>query len=101
MSKERDEKLKALKLTVDKLEKTYGKGSVMKLGDKKDHRRRDDLDRLAGSGPCTGDTRFSERPSRRGIRSRVVGKDDPRHSCHRSMPETRGDRGIHRCRTCF
>ncbi|MEM9546457.1 MAG: recombinase RecA [Bacteroidota bacterium] len=34
MSKEREEKLKALKLTVDKLDKTYGKGTVMKLGDK-------------------------------------------------------------------
>lgn len=27
------EKLKALQLTLDKLEKTYGKGTVMKLGD--------------------------------------------------------------------
>jgi len=27
------EKLKALKLTMDKLDKTYGKGAVMKLGD--------------------------------------------------------------------
>lgn len=34
MSKERDEKLKVLQLTVDRLEKTYGKGSIMKLGDK-------------------------------------------------------------------
>jgi recombination protein RecA len=34
MSKERDEKLKAIKLTVDRLEKTYGKGTVMRLGDK-------------------------------------------------------------------
>ncbi|MDX1686157.1 MAG: recombinase RecA [Saprospiraceae bacterium] len=33
MSKERDAKLKALQLTMDKLEKTYGKGSIMKLGD--------------------------------------------------------------------
>ena len=33
MGNERDEKLKALRLTVDKLEKTYGKGTVMKLGD--------------------------------------------------------------------
>ena len=32
--KERDAKLKALQLTVDKLEKTYGKGTVMKLGDR-------------------------------------------------------------------
>ena len=35
MSKERDEKLKALKLTVDRLERSYGKGVVMKLGEKK------------------------------------------------------------------
>ncbi|MBK9270960.1 MAG: recombinase RecA [Saprospiraceae bacterium] len=34
MSKERDEKLKALQLTMDRLDKTYGKGSIMKLGDK-------------------------------------------------------------------
>ncbi len=30
---EKDSKLKALQLTLDKLDKTYGKGSVMKLGD--------------------------------------------------------------------
>lgn len=34
MSKEKEAKLKALQLTVDKLEKTYGKGTIMKLGDK-------------------------------------------------------------------
>ncbi|HMT53855.1 MAG TPA: recombinase RecA [Saprospiraceae bacterium] len=34
MSKEREEKLKALALTMDKLDKTYGKGTIMKLGDK-------------------------------------------------------------------
>ena len=33
MSKEREAKLKALQLTVDRLEKTYGKGTVMRLGD--------------------------------------------------------------------
>lgn len=33
-NKEKDAKLKALQLTVDRLEKTYGKGVVMKLGDK-------------------------------------------------------------------
>ncbi|MBP9069258.1 MAG: DNA recombination/repair protein RecA, partial [Bacteroidia bacterium] len=27
------EKLKALQLTLDKLEKTYGKGSIMRMGD--------------------------------------------------------------------
>ena len=34
MSKEKENKLKALQLTVDRLEKTYGKGTVMRLGDK-------------------------------------------------------------------
>ncbi|GEQ84826.1 protein RecA [Patiriisocius marinistellae] len=32
--KEKEAKLKALKLTLDKLDKTYGKGTVMKMGDK-------------------------------------------------------------------
>ena len=32
---EKSEKLKALQLTIDKLEKTYGKGAVMKLSDEK------------------------------------------------------------------
>jgi recombination protein RecA len=31
MSQDKEAKLKALKLTIDKLEKTYGKGSIMKL----------------------------------------------------------------------
>ena len=35
MSKENSEKLKALQLTVDRLEKTYGKGAIMRLGDQK------------------------------------------------------------------
>nr|WP_231374056.1 recombinase RecA [Aureivirga marina] len=33
IEKEKEAKLKALQLTLDKLDKTYGKGSVMKLGD--------------------------------------------------------------------
>ncbi|MEL6721263.1 MAG: recombinase RecA [Bacteroidota bacterium] len=33
-NKDRDAKLKALELTVDRLEKTYGKGTIMRLGDK-------------------------------------------------------------------
>lgn len=33
LTKDRQEKLKALKATVDRLEKSYGKGIVMKLGD--------------------------------------------------------------------
>ena len=34
MSSEKEAKLKALKLTLDKLDKAYGKGTVMKMGDR-------------------------------------------------------------------
>lgn len=34
MSSDKDAKLKALQLTLDKLDKAYGKGTVMKMGDK-------------------------------------------------------------------
>jgi recombination protein RecA len=34
MSTEKEAKLKALQLTLDKLDKTYGKGTVMKMGDR-------------------------------------------------------------------
>ncbi len=34
MANERESKLKALQITVDKLDKVYGKGTVMRLGDK-------------------------------------------------------------------
>lgn len=34
MSKDKEAKLKALQSTVDRLEKTYGKGTIMRLGDK-------------------------------------------------------------------
>ena len=36
MANEKEDKLKALKLTLDKLDKTYGKGTVMKMGDSPD-----------------------------------------------------------------
>ena len=35
MAQDKEAKLKALKLTVDRIEKTYGKGSIMRLGDQK------------------------------------------------------------------
>ena len=33
MGNNKEDKLKALKLTLDKLDKTYGKGTVMKMSD--------------------------------------------------------------------
>ncbi len=34
LSKEQEEKLKSIKMTIDRLEKSYGKGIVMRMGDK-------------------------------------------------------------------
>ena len=34
MANEKDSKLKALQMTLDRLDKTYGKGTVMRLGEK-------------------------------------------------------------------
>ena len=36
MGSEKENKLKALKLTLEKLDKAYGKGTVMKMGDSPD-----------------------------------------------------------------
>lgn len=33
MSETKEAKLKALKMTMDRLEKTYGKGAIMRMGD--------------------------------------------------------------------
>ena len=33
MAMDKNEKLKMLKMTMDRLDKTYGKGTVMRLGD--------------------------------------------------------------------
>lgn len=37
MANEKDAKLKSLQMTLDKIDKTYGKGTVMRLGDKQVH----------------------------------------------------------------
>ncbi len=42
MANDRESKLKALQLTVDRLEKSYGKGTIMRLGDK----ARSDIDTI-------------------------------------------------------
>jgi recombination protein RecA len=34
MSNEKENKLKSLQATIDRLDKTYGKGTIMRLGDK-------------------------------------------------------------------
>ena len=66
------EKLKALQLTLDKLEKTYGKGTVMKLSDEKVM----DVPAIStgslGLGHCIGYRWNPTRKDHRDLRTRVV-----------------------------
>ena len=51
---EREEKLKALDAAIAKLEKEYGKGAVMKLGDPASQMNVETIDRFPEPGYCTG-----------------------------------------------
>ena len=90
MSKEKEEKLKALKLTVDKLDKTYGKGTVMKLGDRTSRTYRSYFYGLTRSGYSTWYRRLSKRKSRRNIWTRIIRKNDFGNPCHSGMPKAGG-----------
>lgn len=61
MSAEKEAKLKALKLTLDKLDKTYGKGAVMKLGDSAVEQVEVIPTGSIGLGYCTWSGRISAR----------------------------------------
>ena len=61
MSDQKDSKLKALKLTLDKLDKTYGKGSVMRLGDQTIEKIESISSGSIGFRHCTWNWRLSQR----------------------------------------
>ena len=62
------EKLKALQLAMEKIDKAHGKGTVMKLGERLRYQ-----DRLTGVGFGFGCGRLSARTHHRDLRSGVVG----------------------------
>lgn len=58
----KDDKLKALDAAIAQIERQYGKGSVMKLGDNSANiERRNGSYRVTQSGYCIGTRRTSER----------------------------------------
>ena len=65
------DKLKALRAAMDKIEKNYGKGSIMKLGDEKHRGYRGDTDRLYRFKRSAGRRRISERTYRRDLWSGI------------------------------
>ena len=73
------EKMKVLKWVIDSVEKQFGKGAIMALGDEAASRaRRHDLDRLARARSRDGRRRLPARPRRRGLRPGVERQDDAR-----------------------
>jgi recombination protein RecA len=80
------EKLKALQLTMDKMEKTFGKGAIMRMGD-------DAIEQVETIPPApwgwTWRWEWAATPRAAWWRStaRNHRQDHPGHPCHRGMPE--------------
>ncbi len=79
MSEVNKEKLKALQLTMDKLEKTYGKGAVMKLGDTAVEAMEVIPSAMVLSAAINGRLTTALRESLRGLRHLLF---DDGNSCH-------------------
>ncbi len=70
MSTDRD---KALEMALSQIDKQFGKGSIMRMGEKTTLGDRRHLDRCPGAGPGTRDRRLAARPRDRDLRPGVVG----------------------------
>ena len=67
-----EDKKRALDAAIAKLEKDFGKGTVMRLGDPAAQVAvENDSDRIIKPGPCTGARRSSKGAYRRDLRTRV------------------------------
>ncbi len=98
---DQDEKLKALEAAKLQIEKQFGKGSLMKMGDGSE---------LVGievipSGSILLDEALGVGGYPRGRMVEIYGpessgKDHPGPARDRRVPERRRHRGIHRCGTC-
>ena len=94
------EKLKVLSAVMDKIEKDFGKGAIMKMSSKKV-----DEVPVIPSGSITIDQALGIGGYPKG---RVIeifgpessGKDDARDSCDRRGAESGRHRCLHRCRAC-
>ena len=74
------ERDKALEMALSQIEKQFGKGSVMKMGEKGDDEHRGHPHRCPGPRPRPRRRRPAPGPGRRDLRPRVVGQVHPRHA---------------------
>ena len=81
---EKDDKKRALDLALSQIEKQYGKGAIMKLGDADcAGGRSGDFDGIARPGYCAWRRRISARACDRDFWPGGIGKDDPDPACDR------------------
>ena len=74
------ERDKALDMALSQIEKQFGKGSVMRMGEHRQHGDRVDPHRGAGARPGARHRRPAPRPHRGDLRAGVVGQVHPRHA---------------------
>ena len=83
-----DNRKKALAAALGQIEKQFGKGSVMRLGDApRQLGRRSRLHRLAGPRHRTGHRRSAARPRRRDLRAGVFRQNHAHAAGGRGNPE--------------
>ena len=88
----------AIQHALGQIEKQYGKGSVMRLGEVAGHRHPGHLDRLPLARPRARRRRHRARPHRRDLRPRVDRQDDARPARDRERPEGGRHVRLHRRR---
>ena len=91
-----DQKDQALTAALGQIEKAFGKGAIMRMGDESQHPGCGDLDRLALARPRARGRRRPARAHRRDLRPGVIGQDDALLPHPRRGPEGRRDVRVHR-----
>ena len=89
------EKLKVLSAVMDKIEKDFGKGAIMKMSSKKV-----DEVPVIPSGSITIDQALGIGGYPKGRVIEIFGQDDARDSCDRRGAESGRHRCLYRCRAC-
>ena len=93
------ERMKAIEMAVGQIEKQFGKGSIMRLGQKDVvHADSGHLDRLGQPRLRARHRRRAARPRHRDLRAGIVGQDDARAAGHRRGAEARRHGRVHRRR---
>ena len=93
-----DEREQALQAALGQIERQFGKGSIMRMGERVAPARGGDLHRLARARLGARHRRPPARPRRRDLRPRVLGQDDALLPRHRRGPEARRVARLHRRR---